>query len=206
MGNTTRTHWEDVYQRVPTDQVSWYQPEPAVSLELLAAAGTGRHDPVVDVGGGASVLVDRLLAAGYDDLTVLDAADRALRTACDRLGPAAGSVRWLATDLLGWTPPRRYRLWHDRAVFHFLTDPAQRDRYRRVLAAALADGGHAILGTFAADGPTACSGLPVTRYGPDELAAEFADLRVVRATREEHHTPAGGTQPFTWLLLERPAG
>jgi hypothetical protein len=155
----------------------------------------------VDVGGGASVLVDRLLDAGYRDLTVLDVAAAALDRARTRLGSRAGRVTWLVADLLTWVPARRYRVWHDRAVFHFLTAAAARDRYREVLHHALVPGGHVAVGTFAADGPTSCSGLPTARYGPDELAAQVPGYRVVHRRREVHRTPSGGIQPFTWLLL-----
>lgn len=196
-----RTHWDDVYGRVAVTDVSWFQREPACSLELVTAAGPGPGDPVVDVGAGSSVLVDRLLEGGHRDVTVLDLAADALAVTRSRLASRADDVRWVTGDLLAWQPGRRYRLWHDRAVFHFLTNPDDRDRYRTVLRQALAPGGHVVIGTFAADGPTACSGLPTARYDPGELAAQFPDLRVLRTTREEHHTPAGRVQPFTWLLL-----
>ncbi|OHV31821.1 MULTISPECIES: class I SAM-dependent methyltransferase [Pseudofrankia] len=198
---TQRTHWDDVYGRAVVTEVSWYQHEPASSLALVEATGVGPRDAVIDVGAGASVLVDRLLDAGHTDVTVLDVAADALAVTRSRLGPRAADVHWLTVDLLEWRPQRRYQLWHDRAVFHFLTDPADRDRYRAVLRQALAPGGHAIIGTFAADGPTACSGLPTARYSTDELAAQFPDLHVVRTSREQHHTPNGRTQPFTWLTL-----
>jgi hypothetical protein len=198
-------YWDTVYERSAATEVSWYQLEPTRSLDLISATGAGPDDAVVDIGGGASVLVDRLLGAGYRDVTVLDVADTALRVARDRLGADATRVHWVAADLLTWAPERAYRVWHDRAVFHFLTDPADRDRYRAVLDRALAPGGAVVIGAFAADGPTACSGLPTARYAPDELAAEFPDLELVDAGREDHHTPADRHQPFTWLLLRRPA-
>ncbi|MDT3442622.1 class I SAM-dependent methyltransferase [Pseudofrankia sp. BMG5.37] len=198
---TQRAHWDDVYGRMVVTEVSWFQQEPASSLALVEAAGTGPRDAIVDVGAGASVLVDRLLDAGHTDVTVLDVAADALAETRSRFGPRAADVHWLTVDLLAWQPRRRYRLWHDRAVFHFLTDPADRDRYRAVLRQALAPGGHAVIGTFAADGPTACSGLPTARYSTDELAAQFPDLHVVHTSREEHRTPNGRVQPFTWLLL-----
>jgi trans-aconitate methyltransferase len=194
-------HWDGVYERSASTSVSWYQPEPTVSTELITAAGVDPGDPIVDVGGGASTLVDRLLDDGYRDVTVLDIAAHALRTARERLGERADRVRWVTADLLNWQPPRRYRLWHDRAVFHFLTDTEERERYRAVLRRALAPGGRLIVATFADDGPQRCSGLPTARYSPADLAAEFSDYRVLHTAREEHHTPSGGVQPFTWLLL-----
>jgi hypothetical protein len=144
-----------------------------------------------------------LLDADYSDVTVLDVADSALAAARTRLGPAGDRVHWVTADLLTWRPARQYRVWHDRAVFHFLTDQAERDGYRAVLHRALAPDGSVVIGTFAADGPTSCSGLPTARYAPDELAAQFPDLDVVTTAREEHMTPAGRVQPFAWLLLNK---
>jgi SAM-dependent methyltransferase len=192
-----------VYGRSAITEVSWFQTDPARSLELIAAAGVDLDDPVIDVGGGASTLADRLLDHGYGDLTVLDVAAPALAAAQARLDDRARLVRWVVADVLEWTPPTTYALWHDRAVFHFLTDRAGRDRYRAVLARAIAPGGHVVIGTFAADGPVTCSGLPTARYDAAALAAEFPGYQVDRTAREEHHTPSGSVQPFTWLLLTR---
>jgi hypothetical protein len=147
------------------------------------------------------VLVDRLLDQGYRDVSVLDLVDNALAASRARLGQRSGLVSWIVADLLSWRPQRRYRVWHDRAVFHFLTEEADRQRYRSVLRQAVEPGGHAVVGTFAEDGPTRCSGLPTARYSPDALAAEFPGYRVVRQLRQEHLTPSGGVQPFTWLVL-----
>jgi trans-aconitate methyltransferase len=192
-------HWDDVYDRVGADRVSWYQPDPTVSAELIGDSGPVRS--VVDVGGGASVLVDVLLDAGIEDVTVLDLSARALDVARQRLGSRGDAVRWVEQDVRSWQPERRFDLWHDRAVFHFLTEPADRDAYRSVLREALEPRGRVVIGTFAADGPTHCSGLPVARYGPAELAAEFPGMRTVEQRRVVHLTPGGATQPFTWLLL-----
>jgi SAM-dependent methyltransferase len=192
-------HWDDVYHRVGPGRVSWFQPNAPVSLELITRAGS--VGSVIDVGGGASVLVDRLLAAGMTDVTVLDVAASSLRAARDRLGPRGTAVGWVVHDVLSWPPPRRFDLWHDRAVFHFLTEPLDRAAYRAVLRAALHPGGHVVIGTFALDGPTRCSGLPVCRYDAQQLAAEFPGFQVVHSHREEHRTPAGALQPFSWLLL-----
>ncbi|NUO61296.1 MAG: class I SAM-dependent methyltransferase [Hamadaea sp.] len=199
----TAQHWQRTYDTKGVDEVSWYQTDPAVSLRLLTAAGLTPASRVLDVGGGASVLADRLLDAGIGDVTVLDIADSALSAARTRLGERAGAVTWLVRDVLAWNPEPRYDLWHDRAVFHFLTDPADRDRYRRVLAAGLAPGGHVVIGTFAADGPQSCSGLPVARYDADQLAAQFPGFEPIESAREEHHTPWDSVQPFTWLVLRR---
>lgn len=199
-------HWAEVYTRRGDTQVSWYSPDPGVSLELIDAGAADPRLPAVDVGAGASRLVDALLQRGFADLTALDVSDDGLAHIRERLGPAATAVRWTVTDLLDWEPDRRFGLWHDRAVFHFLTHPADRDRYRDLLAAALAPGALVVVGTFAADGPDFCSGLPTARYAPDELAAELgAGLAVVARRREEHRTPGGGVQAFTWLALRTPA-
>jgi SAM-dependent methyltransferase len=195
-------HWERIYDTRRPERLSWYQPYPAVSLELIEGLGPARDAPIVDVGGGASTLVDELLRRGHTDLTVLDISADALGVARRRLGASADRVRWEHTDLLDWAPGRRYAIWHDRAVFHFLTDPADADAYRALATASVAAGGHLILATFAADGPDHCSGLPVARYDPDRLAARFAPAFAPVADRREHHrTPTGAEQRFTWLVL-----
>jgi SAM-dependent methyltransferase len=195
------THWDAVYASRAATEVSWFEPTADESMALIGDAGLSVDDPVIDIGAGASVLVDQLLRAGYRDVTALDLAADALTVSRNRLGADAHRVNWIVADLLSWRPGRRYQLWHDRAVFHFLTDPADRDRYRQVLRQALAPGGYVVIGTFAADGPTQCSGLPTARYGAEDLAGEFPDYRVVRTAKHEHRTPAGGVQPFTWVLL-----
>jgi SAM-dependent methyltransferase len=195
--------WQFTYQHKDPRELSWFQREPVMSLALLEAARLQPGSAVVDVGGGASTLADHLLTRGVTDVTVLDIAEAALQASLARLGDGARTVTWLAQDLLSWTPTRRYDLWHDRAVYHFLTDPADRDEYQAVLDAALSPGGHVVIGTFAEDGPQSCSGLPVARYGPRTLAQQFHGYAVITADREEHHTPTGSIQPFTWLLLRR---
>jgi SAM-dependent methyltransferase len=194
-------HWTGVHLQRSTTDVSWYQAEPTVSLELLNAASAAPDNAILDVGGGASVLVDHLIQRGYRDLTVLDIAPPALDAARSRLGADARKATWIAADVLSWAPDRRYHIWHDRAVYHFLTMPMDQERYATVLRQALAPGGHAIIGTFAADGPETCSGLPVARYAPEALAAQFPGFRVRAHRREEHRTPSGTIQPFTWVLL-----
>lgn len=198
------THWRDVYSRLAVTEVSWFQAHPEFSLELITAAGVRADEPIIDIGGGASVLADRLLERGHHDITVLDIAAEALANSQRRLGEHAAEVAWVAANLLTWQPPRRYRLWHDRAVFHFLTNAVDRDRYRQMLEAALAPGGHVVIGTFAEDGPTRCSNLPTARYSSEELAAQFPGLQTVRTGREEHRTPAGNIQTFSWVLLSAP--
>jgi Methyltransferase domain len=203
-----KQHWEDVYRQKAADTVSWFQPRPEISLALIHKAGARKTEPLIDVGGGASRLVDHLLVEGHKDLTVLDISDAALQSIRDRLGQAAGKVHWLTADVTQWQPQRRYRLWHDRAVFHFLTEPADRAAYRHALASALVPGGTAIIASFALDGPERCSGLPVQRYSPDSLAAELGSaFRLTERRDEDHTTPAGKLQRFQYSMFEfRPAG
>lgn len=195
-------HWNSAY-REKGATVSWHQTQATTSLDLIADVAAPEA-AVVDVGGGASTLVDGLLDRGHRDITVLDLAQVALDTARDRLGERGASVVWRAGDLLAWTPDRAYDVWHDRAVLHFLTEDADRARYAELAAGAVAPGGHAIIGTFAPDGPEQCSGLPVRRQSPDDLSALLADrFEPVRTAREEHRTPSGNLQPFSWLVARR---
>jgi len=175
-----------------------------MSLALIQELALAPDAAIVDIGGGASSLAEQLLGSGFADITVLDVSARALELARADLGADATRVRWLEQDLLSWSPERRYDLWHDRAVFHFLVDPADQRRYAELLNSALRPAGKAIIGTFAADGPTTCSGLPVARYDDDGLAAAFGTAFTTLATRRElHHTPANSIQAFTWVTLER---
>lgn len=197
-------HWEGVYSSRRPDEVSWYQPHPAVSLALIGRAAPGPDEPVVDVGGGASLLVDRLLEAGYTRLTVLDLSAAALAHARARLGSRATAVEWVEADVTTWTPARRYALWHDRAVLHFLTDPADRRRYAGVLDQALAPRGQVIIGAFAVGGPTRCSGLDIVQYDAPRLLRELGTgFEVVEEMPESHVTPAGREQAFAWFRLRR---
>lgn len=193
-------HWDSAYQDRGAHGVSWFQPDPTVSMELIEMLGVSTDDAVIDVGGGASLLVDSLIGRGWSDVTVLDISHTALEAARERLGSDA-PVTWLDQDLLTWSPERHYGLWHDRAVFHFLVDAAERETYLRVLRAAVAPGGSVILATFASDGPEYCSGLSVVRYSAEDLATILAgtDFEVVESRCEEHTTPGGAVQPFTWV-------
>lgn len=206
MAGTARTpagHWDAVFSsRAPTE-VSWFQPRPDTSVRLLSA-----HVPpqgaVVDVGAGTSALVDALLAAGRTDVTLVDVSAAALDAVRERLGERAASVGLVVCDVLAWRPQRTYAAWHDRAVFHFLTAEQDRAAYVALAARAVEPGGVLVLGTFAEDGPTACSGLPTARYDAAALAHLFAPaFRLVAHEREEHRTPAGAVQPFTWVVLAR---
>ena len=202
-----KEHWEGVYTRLQPQQVSWFQPEARLSLELIQRARPDRATRIIDVGGGASRLVDGLLAEGYATLTVMDLSGIALQRAQERLGAAAGRVRWVEADVLhAEMPAEGFDLWHDRAVFHFLTDPQDRARYIAQVEKAVAIGGHVLVATFAEDGPEKCSGLTVARYSADALHAEFgADFRLLESRRELHVTPAGRSQSFTYCVcrLER---
>jgi len=196
------THWESVYELSQVDGVSWYQQEPLVSLELVDILGVEKDARVVDVGGGASILVDFLLARDFTDLTVLDISKSALRVSRERVGPDA-HVTWIAHNLLTWEPTYRYGLWHDRAVFHFLL-PDEINVYQDLLRRSVAPGGSVIMATFAPDGPEWCSGLPVTRYNADQLVEVLGDeFTVVEQRREVHATPSGALQPFTWIAASR---
>jgi SAM-dependent methyltransferase len=199
MSDELRDHWQRVYAtRAPTE-VSWYQPIPEGSLALIREAGVPLDAALLDVGGGASTLVDHLVADGYTDVTVLDIAAAALAAARARLGEAAAHVQWIEADITGFAPERRYALWHDRAVFHFLVEPDRRQRYLDVLGTALAPGGHLILATFGPLGPTRCSGKPVQRYSAADLDALLAPrYRLVRSEIEDHLTPAGQPQQFLY--------
>jgi rhodanese-related sulfurtransferase len=198
-----RQHWDGRYTRIGATKVSWHEPVPAMSLELLARAGADHRSSLIDVGGGSSSLVDALVARRWRDLTVLDISPVAVGIAERRVGPSP--VSWVIADLLGWWPQRHYDIWHDRAVFHFLTTEYERELYRCRLAAAVPSGGHAIIATFAPDGPEQCSALPVQRYDAASLAAAAAPgFAMLEERRQVHRTPAGGEQPFTWLLLQAP--
>jgi len=199
MTDELRDHWQKVYATKAPTEVSWYQPVPERSLALIRDTGVPLDAPLLDVGGGASTLVDQLLTAGYTDLTVLDISGIALAVAQHRLGAAAARARWVEADITRFRPERRYALWHDRAVFHFLVEPDRRQRYLDTLGAALAPGGHLILATFGPQGPTRCSGLPVQRYAAADLDALLAPrYRLVRSEIEDHRTPAGQPQQFLY--------
>jgi SAM-dependent methyltransferase len=194
-----RSHWERVYsERVP-DEVSWYQERPEPSLTLIGHARLGAAARILDVGGGASTLVDHLLDVGFRDLTVLDIASPALERARARLGQRAAEVRWLVGDVTAADLDGPYALWHDRAVFHFLVAAELRVAYRAQLLRHTRPGAEVILGTFSLDGPERCSGLPVARYSADTLTAELGSgFEFEEAMPHEHRTPAGKTQRFTF--------
>lgn len=199
-----QSHWRSVYRDKAPTETSWFQDTPEPSLRLIAATGLAPSWAAVDVGGGASTLVDHLLDTGWTGLTVLDIADEALARARARLGAKAHSVDWVTADVTTWQPHRQFALWHDRAVFHFLTQSEQRQGYRTALGLSVPTGGHVLIATFASDGPERCSGLPVRRYDAPDLAAEFDGcLKLVESFRHEHTTPAGKVQAFTFCRFVR---
>ncbi len=205
MDETNRgAHWENVYRTKGEQEVSWFQETPSVSLELIRSTGAARRSAIVDIGGGASRLVDALVTEGYGSVTVLDLSESALAAAKARLGPAAADVTWIVADVVGWRPPQRYDVWHDRAAFHFLTDAADRTAYVGCLRDALRPGGHAIIATFALDGPERCSGLPVVRYDAASLGTVLGSgFDLVETRRHDHHTPMGSTQRFQFSVFRR---
>jgi SAM-dependent methyltransferase len=199
-------HWDAVYRRDDLSAVSWYQREPVLSLELVDALGVDRTAAVVDVGGGASPLAARLVDRGFADVTVLDVAGPALDAARASLGARGSDVAWVQGDVRSWRPDRRFDLWHDRALLHFFVSADDRRRYVDTLRHALAPDGAAVIATFAPDGPETCSGLPVVRYDGAGLAAVLgAGFEPVTERREEHVTPGGRVQPFTWTAFRRVA-
>ncbi len=204
--SSRREHWDAIYARKSEEEVTWFEPAAARSLELITRCNLPHDARIIDVGGGASRLVDGLLERGFDDVAVLDVSREALDKSRARLGEGARRVRWIVGDVTVFDPTERYALWHDRAVFHFLTSPSDRAAYVRVLERAVVPGGRVIIGTFAVDGPERCSGLEVVRYdGPAIAAALGPSFSLVEALRHEHVTPAGKVQSFTFACLARNA-
>jgi len=194
-----KAHWERVYGDKNSTEVSWYQEVPDKSLELVVSTGTTEKDAILDVGGGASTLVDHLLDAGYADITVLDLSSRAFSQSRQRLGERASIPNWLVSDITRFEPQRKYRLWHDRAVLHFLTDSKDRGRYVSVLKQALDPGGHVVIAAFGPEGPLKCSGLEIRRYTIEMLAELLGPEFELQAHElENHQTPMGATQQFLY--------
>lgn len=198
-----KEHWENVYSTKAATEVGWYQPDPKISMELISSCCSAGGS-VIDLGGGASFLVDRLLDAGYRRVAVVDISAAALEQAKSRLNEKADRVEWIVADVTGIDDVGTFDLWHDRAVFHFLTAPADRRRYVELARRTIRPGGHAVIGTFALDGPPRCSGLDVRRYDAGMLSDEFGPaFRLVRQVREIHVTPSGKPQPFVFVVLAR---
>ena len=200
-------HWDRIYSKRPPAEMGWYRPHLETPLAWIADLNLDPRKPIIDVGGGASTLVDDLLEKGHRNLTVLDISESAIRVSRKRLGNAASTVTWLVGDVTETElPGRYYRLWHDRAVFHFLVDAESRQKYKAALLGALEAGGSFIVGTFAPDAPPQCSGLPVRRYDADLLEKTFADgFELKRHRHEMHITPGGVKQPYVYCLFQRSA-
>jgi SAM-dependent methyltransferase len=204
MTDDRKLHWENVYSTKGENDVSWFQENPAPSLELIHLVQAKQSDAIVDVGGGASRLVDSLLVDGFGDVTVLDLSAAALDTVRKRLGAKGNEVMWIAVDATLWEPPRTYDIWHDRAAFHFLTDAAQQAAYIERLKRALKMGGHLVMGTFALDGPEKCSGLPVARHSSDSLGELIGPgFELIDSRRHDHSTPWGSVQRFQFSTFKR---
>jgi 2-polyprenyl-3-methyl-5-hydroxy-6-metoxy-1,4-benzoquinol methylase len=203
-----KVHWEKVYRTKQPNEVSWYRPHLDVSLQLIEDASPNRDAQIIDVGGGESTLVDDLLARGYHNISVLDVSSTALAVARERLDDKANKVDWLCGDVTTFVFARhQYDVWHDRAVFHFLTYPKDRVAYVRQVARAVKPRGHVIVATFGPEGPTKCSGLDVVRYGADALHDEFgSEFQLVKHLTEFHQTPAGSIQQFTYCYCNLSSG
>lgn len=199
-----KDHWERVYTEKKSDEVSWYQKYPQRSLDMIKATGVGVSARIIDIGGGASTLADFILDAGYENLSVLDISHAAIEQAKSRLGDRAQKVTWLEHDITEFITDEPFDVWHDRAVFHFLTEAGDRSRYVHVMARALKTGAHAIIATFDPDGPEKCSGLDVVRYSPQTLSDVLGDdFRLVETSTEEHVTPSGSSQNFVYCRFVR---
>jgi 2-polyprenyl-3-methyl-5-hydroxy-6-metoxy-1,4-benzoquinol methylase len=195
-----KTHWEKVYKTKAPDTVSWYLPHLETSLSLIERTGTGLSSSIIDVGGGESTLADDLVSRGYQNVTVLDISETAVNVSKQRMGEAANHVHWLVANVLAMElDPLAYDVWHDRAVFHFLTTMEQRIAYVQNVARSVKRGGHVIVSTFGPGGPRKCSGLEVMRYDADSLHDQFgARFRLIESSQELHETPQGATQQFLY--------
>jgi SAM-dependent methyltransferase len=200
-----KTHWDGIYKTQRTTEASWYQAEPTRSLELLRQTGAGAETTIIDIGGGDSTLVDAVVAEGLGRMTVLDISEAALTRARARLGERAREVTWIEADVTRTElPPQAFDVWHDRAVYHFLTEPADRARYQEAAAATVRRGGTLLMATFAPEGPTHCSGLSVARYSVGDLARDFSHaFALTRGFADVHRTPAGIEQHFSVAVFRR---
>ena len=204
MSDSRQAHWDSTYAAKGEMGVSWFEDAPALSLELIRRRGATKESSLIDIGGGASRLVDTLLGEGMHDIAVLDLSATALDAAKTRLGTASQNVEWITADITAWQPMRTYDFWHDRAAFHFLTEPHDRSAYIARLCAVVKPQGHAIIATFAPDGPERCSGLPVMRYDPAALARMVGrPFRLVDQRWHVHTTPWGSAQAFQFSVLQR---
>jgi SAM-dependent methyltransferase len=199
-----QAHWENVYATKDEHAVSWFQEKPDISLELIRATGVNATASIIDIGGGASRFIDRLLDEGFKTITVLDLSEKALTTSKARLGARGAHVQWVVAGITTWEPSKIYDVWHDRAALHFLTDPKDRAAYAERVLRAVRPGGYVIIGTFAPDGPERCSGLPVVRYDAATLGELLGhSFELIESKRHDHQTPAGATQRFQFSRFRR---
>ena len=195
-----KKHWINVYQERSSLSVSWYQNEPKLSLELIRSTQVASNEAIIDVGGGASFLVDHLIKEYFTNLAVLDISENAIAISKKRLGDSAKNIEWFESDITQFDAPKKFTIWHDRALFHFLTDASDRENYIKVLNNALRLKGHLIISTFAIGGPEKCSGLEVVQYNSEKLIAELGDnFELIQERKEEHITPAKKTQNFNFF-------
>lgn len=199
-----KAHWDEVYRGTSSDRLSWFQSHPSLSLELITAAAPSRDARIIDVGGGDSLLVDHLLEHGYKEVTVLDISGSAIERARSRLGDKADAIHWIVADVLAAESLGTYDIWHDRALFHFLTEPEQRQRYIEAVGSTVVPQGAVVIAAFAPDGPPTCSGLEVRRYDEQTLAAELGDsFTLIGSRREPHHAPWDAEQRFTYASFRK---
>jgi ubiquinone/menaquinone biosynthesis C-methylase UbiE len=201
----TKTHWENVYETKASTEVSWFQEYPEVSLQLIERSNVDKSGQIIDIGGGASTLADNLLVRNYQNITVLDISAAALQVARERIGSQSKVVNWLVADITQVQLPHNfYDVWHDRAVFHFLTNAADRQKYVKAVMSSVKTGGHVIIATFGIDGPSRCSGLEIVRYNPDTLHNEFGNnFDLVHTISESHETPFGIEQKFIYCYFRK---
>jgi 2-polyprenyl-3-methyl-5-hydroxy-6-metoxy-1,4-benzoquinol methylase len=198
----SKTHWEEVYSENAPNEVSWFRTEHETSLRMMELARVQKDSWIIDVGAGASTLVDQLLARGYEKISLLDVSSKALQHARARLGGLARQIEWIESDIQSFQPKHPFAIWHDRAVFHFLTEPQERRSYVRALRSSLLPGGHAIISTFAIGGPQQCSGLDVVQYDAEKLSHELgSSFELICADQEIHHTPWNTEQKFLNCLF-----
>ena len=199
-----KKHWRDVYQEKSPSEVSWYQKEPKISLELIRCTNVGSNDAIIDVGGGTSVLVDYLSKECFTNLTVLDISANAIAIAKKRLGDSAKSIEWIVSDITQFDAIQKFSLWHDRALFHFLTDSSDRKSYIKVLNNSLKPEGHLIIATFAIGGPEKCSGLEIVQYDSEKMIAELGvDFELIEERNEVHVTPGNKEQMFIFFRFRK---
>jgi len=199
-----KRHWEEVYRTTAAEELGWYQAHPTMSLNLIESTGVQKTANLIDVGGGDSTLVEHLLDQGFEHLTVLDISSTAMERAKARLGARALQVTWIEADITDFRSSKTYEVWHDRAVFHFLTNEEDREQYRETMNNVVSPQGHAIIATFAYEAPPTCSGLPVVRYSPQFLALAIGkNFDLIESFEELHHTPGGHKQPFVYCRFTR---